>query len=409
MNKRRRLKMSSIFQKALAALLLFPAAAQASFIETTIGTAVVNDATAARFNPAALMQLQHPQIIPLATIADFRTRFSGDSTRVSTGLTTSGSSSTHSRYYSPSLYLGMPVTRNLTAGLAIISNYANRDAEGGSVLKYVQSSNNIQDYEMTPAIAYKINDNFALGVGINISYANFNTRPITGIPGTINADSETHNKSDGTGVGVNAGFLYKPGSATVIGFNYRSLTTYHLSGKSIFEGTPQVTANDYHYKLWTPARSILSMNHFVTQKLGFITTINYIQWSTLTNVHAYNIASVSGTTPVIVNVIIPHYLRDTWMLTLGSHYRFTPKLILRVAGSYSQSPGNPHYQIANGDSIIFGGSVGYEINETLTVDGSYAHVFMKNENIDISGGRFLVNGLNEGSRDAVSLKLTVNI
>jgi long-chain fatty acid transport protein len=50
---------------------------------------------------------------------------------------------------------------------------------------------------------------------------------------------------------------------------------------------------------------------------------------------------------------------------LGSHYRITPKWVIRVAGTYNQSPGNSNYQIANGDSIILGASMGYEIYKIL--------------------------------------------
>ncbi|MDX1901475.1 MAG: outer membrane protein transport protein [Gammaproteobacteria bacterium] len=390
-------------------LMLLSFSAHASFIETTVGTAVVNDATASYYNPAALMLVKNPQIIPQVTAAYFHTRFTGQSTPVSTGITQNGSSSSNTNYYSPSFYFGIPVTGKIILGLAVVSNSANRDISDNSILRYVQSSNDIQDYDVVPAIAIKINDVFSIGAGINFSYSNFDLKPILGFPGTDIADAQSHNQSDGSGVGGNIGFLYKPSPATLIGFNYRSMTTYNLSGKSVYEGSPQVVSNNYHFKLSTPARSIFSINHFVSPKLGFIFTAQRTQWSSLTNIHVYNVANVSGTTPVIVNGTIPYYLRDTWQFTFGSHYRITPKWVLRVAGSYNQSPANPHYQVANGDSIVLGASMAYEINKIVTIDGSYAHAFMKDENININGARYLVQGVNEGSRDAVSLKLTFNV
>ena len=408
MEQPKRFKLTSTTGKLLL-VFLFPALAHASFIESTIGTAVVNDAAAANYNPAALVLLKNAQIIPLGTLAYYRSRFSGSSTRVSTGVTDSGSSSSYSHYSSASFYAGTPITDKLAIGLAILSNDANRNAENNAVLRYVQASNTIQDYDVIPAVGYKINDKFSLGAGINFSYAKFDLRPITGFPGTNIADSESNNRADGSGIGVDAGFLLRPGDKTLIGFNYRSMTTYRLSGKSVYEGTSSLTSNNYHYKLWTPARSTFSINQFVTAKLGFITTIQRIQWSSLSNVHVYNIATLFGTTPVIANGIIPYRLHDTWALTLGTHYRLTPRWILRVAGTYNQSPGNPHYQVVNGDAIIAGASTSYDINKTFTIDGSYAHGFIKNQNIETSGSRFIINGVNEGSRDAVSLKLTVNI
>jgi long-chain fatty acid transport protein len=389
------------------ALLALPT--QASFIESTVGTAVVNDATASYFNPAALVLMKNRQIIPQWTVANFRTRFTGQSTLLPVGITESGSSSSSTSYHSPAFYFGLPATNRIILGLAVVSNSANRSAEENAILRYAQSSNNIQDLDVVPAVAIKINDFFSIGGGVNFSYANFNLHPITRFPASNISDSQSNNQSDGTGLGGNIGCLLKLGPATVMGFNYRSLTTYRLSGKSVYEGNPQVVSNNYHFTMRTPARSVFSMNHFFTKKFGLITTIQRIQWSAITNIHINDIASVSGTTPVIVDGVSPFYLSDSWVFTLGSHYRITPKWILRVAGTYNQSPSNPHYQVSNGDSVVLGASTGYEINKTITIDGSYAHVFLKDQSIDIAGSRYLIQGVNSGSRDSVSAKLTFNV
>lgn len=393
-------------------ILLFvvlPDIAQASFIETTMGTAVLNDATASYYNPAALVLMKNSQIIFQDSAANFYTQFTGQTTSTLTGTTNTGTSSSNTRYYSPSLYAGMPASDDLIIGLALVSNSATRSVDENSILRYIQANNTIEDYDLTPALAIKLSDNFSIGAGINFSYANFNLQPITGFPESNIADSQSTNKSSGSGIGGNIGFLFKPNSETLIGMNYRSMTTYHQSGQSTFSGPPQVISNQYHYILSTPARFTLSINHFFNKKIGLIGTIQRIQWSTLTNIHVYGIANSSGGMPVILNGVIPYYLRNTWLFTLGTHYRMTPKWILRAAGSYNQSPGNPYYQIANGDSVILGVSIGYKLNKTMTIDGSYAHAFLLNENININGARFMVSGINKGSRDGISLKLTLNV
>jgi long-subunit fatty acid transport protein len=389
--------------------LLLPAAAYASFIETTIGTAVVNDATATYFNPAALVLLKNPQFIPLGTMATFRSNFSGQTTRIATGAIQSGSSSSRSYYTAPSLYLGVPTTNKLTLGIAVLSNMTNRDTEESSILRYVESSNSMQEYDLVPAIGIKINEFFSVGGGLDLAYANFHLRPITGFPQSNIADSENQNDCAGTAVGVDLGLLLKVSPATLIGFNYRSTTTYRLSGTSVYNGDPQVYSNDYHFKLRKPAHSVLSINHFVTPALGFIGTIQYIQWSILRNINVNGIATLVGSQPTIINASVPYHMHDTLAFTLGTLHRMNPKWVLRLAGTYNQSPGNNHYQVTNGDSIIIGASTGYKINEVMDIDGGYAHAFIQNQNINISGSRFLINGVNKGSRDAVSLKLTFNI
>lgn len=390
-------------------LLLFPLTLHASFIESTVGAAVVNDATATYYNPAGLTLLKNPQIITLGTVAYSHTSFTGQSVQSATGFSQSGSSSSETNYFLPSFYVGMPASDKVTVGFAIVSNFFNRDSEGNSILRYVQSSNSIQDVDFVPAVGVKLNEFFSLGAGVNLSYADFLLQPISGFPSLNIPDGQSRNESSGTGLGGDVGFLLKPMLSTLIGFNYRSAITYRLNGKSVFEGNPGVTSNHYNFDFWTPARSVLSINHFVTPTLGFIGTVQRVQWSIFDTINIHGIATQVGSQPAIVNATVPYHLHDTWILTLGSHYRMTPKWVVRVAGSYNQSAGNSNYQISTGDSIVLGASTSYEVYKNIIVDGSYAHAFIQNKNIHITTGRNIINGVNKAFLNTFSLKLTFNI
>src|SRR5262245_61803909 len=100
--------------------LVFSLISYASFIETTVGTAVVNDATASYFNPAALVRVKNTQIIPLGTVSRFRTKFTGQSIVLPVRFIESGTSNTISSYYSPSLYFAMPANNRIILGLAAV-------------------------------------------------------------------------------------------------------------------------------------------------------------------------------------------------------------------------------------------------------------------------------------------------
>jgi len=380
----------------------------ASYIETTMGTAVVNDATATRFNPAALTLLKNAQIIPLGSIARFRSEFSGNSTTIATGNQESGTTSSTTNYYSPSLYLGMPANSRLFIGFAAVTNFANRDPEENSILRYVQSSNQIQDYDFIPAIGVRINDMLALGGSVNFSYTSFNLHPLTGFPGSNIADSQGHNQTDGSGVGADIGCLIQPKPSTLVGINYHSITTYNQSGSSEVSSTTSLTSNNYHYKLRTPARTTATITQALTPSFRLMSTVIRTQWSIIRNVPVHNAATIIGTTPQIVNGNIPYHLHDTWALTVGGQYRFLPKWIARLAATYNQAPDNGYYQVSSGNTYILGGSLGYDINKTFTIDASYAHAFVQNQTININGNRYIIDGTNSGSRDAISLKITIN-
>jgi len=381
----------------------------ASFIEATIGTAVVNDATAAYFNPAALMLLKSPQAVTLYSIGDIRSTFSGKTTQINTSFNQAGTSFTQSHYHLPSLYLGVPTTKKMTLGLALVANELNKDIDEDSILRYIQSSNHLRDFDVIPAIEVKINDFFSMGAAINFSSAKFLLLPISGFPTLDIADLQSRNVGRGHAIGEDVGLLIKPSKSTLIGLNYRSALTYHLNGTSTLESNPEFVSNHYGFTFWTPARTVLSINQFVTSSLGMIATVQRIEWSIFKEVNIHGIATRIGPRSTILNAQVPYHFHDTWLVTLGSHYRITSKWIIRVASSYNQSHGNSNYQICNGDSIILGASMQYELSKNILIDTGYAHAFIQNKNIHATTPNSQINGTTHGFVNALSLKLTFNM
>jgi len=390
-------------------LLLGPITSYASFIESSIGAAVVNDATATYYNPAALTLLKTPQVIGLGSFSSFNSDFNGQTTQLFTDFTQTGSATNKTNYDLPSAYLAAPLIKNMSVGLAVVSNFFNNNLEDNSLLRYVQSSNRVQNMDLVPAIGVKINDYFSLGAGLNFSHASFLMQPTLGFPTLNIPDTQSRNASNANGVGYAMGLLFRPRETTMVGFDYRSQVKYRFSGNSVFNSQPPVYSNDYHFAFWTPARSVLSVSQALTEKLGIIGTIQYIQWNVLHTIYINGIAVKIGTQPAIVNSIIPFHLHNSWVATIGDQYKLNTNWVIRFAGSFAPSPGNNHYQITQGNNIIIGTSVGYRINKYFSVDGSYAHAFMQDRNIYISTPRNNIVGVSSGFRNAVSIKLTVNM
>jgi len=127
-------------------------------------------------------------------------------------------------------------------------------------------------------------------------------------------------------------------------------------------------------------------------------------------VRAYNVAVPINNQPTIVPVVVsPYHFHNSWLFTLGNHYRMTPKWVLRFAGSYIQSPSDGNYQIDNGNIIIIGASTGYRLSKKILIDGGYAHAFVQNKNIHIISTSRTINGVNQNAGNAFSLKLTIDL
>lgn len=386
----------------LACSLLFPTILHASFVESTIGTAVVNDATATFYNPASLIQLKNSQIISLNTYAEFDNCFTGQT--IQGNFIQSGSSNINTYYFLPSVYLGIPIVNKIALGLAVVANSFNKDFESNSILRYAQSNSSVDNVDFVPALGIKINDYFALGGGVNFSSVHMVLNPIIGLPSLNIPDSQGHDNSRGNGWGGDVGFLLTPRQSTIIGFNYRTAVTYPMSGSSSLEN-PSIVSNRYQFKIWTPANAVVTISQLVTPTLGLIGTVHYIQWNIFKDMPIYGIAGPRG----ITNAVTYFNFHNSWVLTFGGHYRILPKLVFRAAGSYVESPASGQYQISNGDGFILGASVGYKIIKNIAIDGSYAHEFIGNKSINIVTNQSIIMGVNQAARDSVSLKLTVNM
>lgn len=386
------------------ALLFSSLPSWASFIESSIGTAVVEDATATYYNPASLTSLKNTQFIALGSLGNSKTQFSGQSTQLPTGFTQSGKSNAQTAEFLPSLYFSTPFTDNIRLGLALVANDLSRNIDEHSILRYSQSSNQIQDIDLVPAVGFKLNEFVSVGVGLNRSRAHFILQPITGLPNSAIADAQSHNESWGDGWGGDVGLFLKPAKSTTMGFNYRSAITYGMKGKSAFNGSSRIISNGYRFDYWTPARYVFSINQFLTAKLALVGTVQYIEWSIFKDVTLHNVATVLGILPTSKN----HYnFHDTWLITLGSNYRISPKWIIRGAASYTQSPSNGKFQLDTGDSLTLGASLGYTMTEHVIIDCSYAHAFIKNRPVHLATAQHVINGINKGERNAFALKLTV--
>jgi long-subunit fatty acid transport protein len=68
---------------------------------------------------------------------------------------------------------------------------------------------------------------------------------------------------------------------------------------------------------------------------------------------------------------------------------------------------NGKFQISTGHSWIVGSSMGYQLMKNLTVDCSYGHAFFKNKYITIFTEQNIINGINQGAHDSISLRLTL--
>ncbi|WP_419421359.1 OmpP1/FadL family transporter (plasmid) [Legionella sp. D16C41] len=378
----------------------------ASFIEATMGTAVVNDATSTYHNPAAMFLLKKPELVALGTKAISHQTFRGQT--IVNKTIQSGIAREHTDYKLPSLYFVIPIKNSLRLGFATLVDNFSSDNDEPSVLRYIQANNHIKNIDYLTSIGFKIKEHFFIGGGLNYSSARFVSDPIIGFPNSDMPDSQSHNVSKAQQFGFNVGFMSNFFKSTLIGFNYRSVMPYQFYGKSYFLGPPPLVSPHYHFNFWTPAKSVLTLSHAISQDVRFIGTVQLINWHIFKTITLNNLATRIGSKSVIIPAAnVPYHFHDSFIVTLGAIRSFSSKFILRVAGNYLQSPGNSKYRITTGDSFIIGSSVGYKFNDYLTMDIGYSHAFIKDKFSNIVSRINQITGTNSAYRDAISLKFTL--
>ena len=394
----------------LCLCVIAPHTLHASFIESSIGFAVVDDATATDHNPAALTLLNHSQIIALGSAAYYHDYFSGQLTQPSTGYMQSGTATELANHYVPALYLAIPTTDKVSIGVAVTSNIFETKLDKNALIRYIDANEGIRLMNYIFGIGVQINAYLSLGAGVTYSVANSFSNPITGLPNLNIPDAQSHNVAKSAGAGGNVGFLLKPNQATLIGLNYQSTVSYQFNGTSSFNGTNPISSNQFNFHYWEPARTVLSISYDTQPSLGFITTIQYNQWSILDNISVHNVATqIAGHSVILANNNEAYNFHDTWTFTVGSILNINPEWILRIATSYDQSPGNETYQIIDGDDLVAGASIEYNVNKNMAIDFSYAHAFQLPQRINVDSNTFRVTGTTRGYHDAISLRLSLNM
>lgn len=402
--------------------------------------AVVEDAGTNWYNSAGLVYL--PQQLTFSVIDVYApTSFSGNVTAPSTvgtlpppfnafgiNFAKSGSASSHPNNMIPAFHYVLPLNDRFAAGLSVAPAWGFSENYGEhSLVRYSLTKVYTKTIDISPSLAMKINDKWSFGLGPDFHYFSVQTRahvrtqgtlPGLGI-GTVN-DSISRFSVDDWGFGGHGGILFRINEATRIGLNYRTKMVMSLSGYSDFALNRLANYETGMFKLniTLPPTTTFSVYHDVTPTWALMGTIAYDQWSVLRDYHAKNyIQPPSATYPtgIIPDVVQPQFMENTVDASLGTHYKWNEKLMLRGSLKYEPTPTTNQYRgLTFPDGRKLGVNIGarYQINPKLAVDAIYAHVFVQTSHINdinAAGSGAMAVGHSRTSVDLAGAQLVWNI
>jgi long-chain fatty acid transport protein len=257
-----------------------------------------------------------------------------------------------------------------------------------------------------------VSPQLSLGVGLNLQYIDAKlTQAIDqgslcaptqaqlqalGVPGADPAlcagltpqgsDARARVKGDNWGGGYNFGLLYEPSAHTRVGLSYRSEIKQQLSGNASFRGTlPQFSSFGIFVPTGVtadvdlPQSASLSAWHDLNDNWSVMADVTWTGWSSFDELRIQYDSFQPDT-------VVDESWNDSWRYALGVDYRMDSNWTFRAGAAYDETPipGANHRtaRIPGEDRIWASLGAGYRISRSVGIDIGYAHLFVKDPDID---------------------------
>ena len=232
----------------------------------------------------------------------------------------------------------------------------------------------VVSYDVTPTVAYKVNDWISIAVGGQIEYFKARLNQALGVlPNSPSAVIE----GDDVSVGYTLGVTLKPTAYTEVGLGFRSSVRESVSGSlTTPAGALPVKAN---FNL--PEMATLGVRQKITDQWTVLAGAEWTNWSRL------GIIPVTyGGAPV---TDVPLKYKDGYMVSLGVEYAWNPVLTFRSGVAWERSPvdgGNREVLLPDANRIWASIGVSYRYSEKLSFDLGYSHGFVSKGRLDVLPG-----------------------
>lgn len=409
------------------------------------GAASAEDATTVFFNPAGLTRLEGQQAVAGVNVVIPQAKFSnkGSSHVTGTFLTGGNGGDGGATRVVPNLYYAARMKKGIALGLGINAPFglATEYADGW-VGRYHALRSEVKTVNINPSVAYRVNEHLSLGAGMSAQYiqaelsnaVDFGTVAFLssgGLMGTPQGmDGKADLEADSWGFGYNLGALYEFNDNSRVGLAYRSQVRQDLEGDADFKIPASVTALPFgvgagvaaafadtgvNGDLVLPESVSVSAYHRFSPKWAVMADVTWTNWSRFDELRIKFDTNENGVT--LPDNVTTEAWEDSWRYSLGATYNPSENLALRAGVAYDVEaiPDVEHRtpRIPGDDRTWVAVGAGYRLNDRLTLDLAYAHLFVADPEIDknpvgedaLRGG---LKGKYDASVDIVSAQLAYN-
>jgi long-chain fatty acid transport protein len=192
--------------------------------------------------------------------------------------------------------------------------------------RYQAQSSAIAALSLSPTLAYRVNDWFSIGGGLNIMATGLETK--VAVPRLAQPDGQVTIDGTDTQLSFNLSAMFEPGEKTRIGLAYVSETEFNYAGDVSFSNAGLTAPVNTTLTLAQVLR--VGIHHDITEKAAIVGTLGWEDWSAL---ESQFISVDSGLTATL-----PRNWEDTYRFGAGFHYRVGQPWLLRFGVNYDTSP-----------------------------------------------------------------------
>jgi long-chain fatty acid transport protein len=372
--------------------------------------AVAEDASTVFFNPAGMTLLPGRNVAFSVDLVRPQAEFSNRGSTNAFGQGAGGNGGDAGDWAAvPAGYMTWQLTDRVTAGLGIGAPFGLKTQYDSSWAgRFHAIKSEIKTVNINPSIAFKVNDVFSIGLGVNFQRIDAdltNAVNATAISGA-GATALGRIRGDDTAWGWNIGAMFQLSPDTRLGASYRSRIDYKLEGTARFRGmnaggtaaAPTLNVlrgGDVTADVELPDTATFSVMQKISDRWTMLGDVSWTGWSTLQKLEVNRVDGVNVTTEELK-------WRDTWRVAFGGTYAYTDALSLKFGLAWDQTPVRDTTRlprVPDEDRVWLSLGLQWRPNATSAVDVGYAHLFVKDAKVNNNGGNALGKGTLIGEYD----------
>lgn len=290
----------------------------------------------------------------------------------------------------PSSYASWQINDSLWLGLSINTPFGlttkNPHSWAGQIFGRTSS---VRSIEVTPTLAYQVNNWISVGGGLRVMKFGVRLTSANSANPFASNSASAELKGDDIAFGYSLGATIKPWAGGEVGIGYRSQVKPKLEGTMLVPGgvavsdysvgvTGSNTPFDIYSNMVLPEQITVGLRQQLTNDFTLLAGFEWTHWEKFSRFPVYKSSDGSKATTLIFDY------RNSWYASLGGEYAVNKNWTLRAGLGFEHAPiNNDNRSVRLPDSKRIWSSIGasYKVDERISVDASYAHLFARNGTI----------------------------